>query len=1050
MKIKIQSRWYFFVVFYFIQICFSNELISKPIYKSLNLNIKNNIENLEVFPRRNNIDFQTRFNSTISYNEGANSTGDFVFNQGDSLAVWFRPLTDCMVEGIEIYFPASTDLVGSEITVLLRRILPSTSLGIPANGAYNFSNYNITIGDFMGEVISSKQFNISQNHLEQAIEINFDNLVDIGNNDFAIQIVGDFGGDNPDIIYWDGVNGNSTNYNHGFKYYPDGASFCPEGCWVPRLNFGINAKVDYYGDHPPIISEIEDLSDFYYSCNNGSYTPSANIEDLGTDSFVGELTSVKFHYSNGTEEVVNELIGSDVNNTFSGYISEQPIGTEIAYWWEATDNAGNQIGVYENQTTIQRIPKKFRIIDYTPGADILVIDDGFYNTENSQIVNIYQNLNQLGFSSDYVNLKDSGVLSECAMDFYSHYMVLQGLNGAGNILPNSFLENYFILRMEEGADLFLSSVDYIYEIYGEGNGWEQTNENNHLFLANYLHVEEYWNDYNPNDLQVEYRGNDNNSITDDILEFNVESSYQNNYFDIVTPQYNSFEVFDFFDDSENSWSQHGGTMFSGYYKSVFFPWHFENIASENSMNSILLNIFDWMGVEHVPTIVEMNGPENVIFSTNPQQVTILVNDAENDEIIAKLFYSINNNPHVELEMTQIFENEFSVNIPGQSEGTEIEYYFSVGDESGFIQSEIIEYRIYESNSAVLLILSNDMNYGEMDFPAEYYTLDFENYLLTGEFNYFIEPDYWSIIKDGPTTMELINRYNTIIEITTTDDYDLYQYYDFHLARINEWLESGNKNYLIAGDETFALANGNWVDIQYSEDDLFYKLGIQETINDISWGGISELNPTPFDFLTDGISEHLSNDEILVYDPEDLIGYTNWMDGAIPTDEANVSILDNNGSAIILNREWNNGNKTVYMGIDPISIRNSLTNYWYGASEYGIIPQALDWFGEIILNIDNNIFEIPKQFKLYQNHPNPFNPITHINFDISEATNVKLTIYNLLGKTIKTLVNDKMVSGSYTKTWNGKNNQGIDVPSGVYFYRLSTNQFTKTNKMILLK
>ena len=50
----------------------------------------------------------------------------------------------------------------------------------------------------------------------------------------------------------------------------------------------------------------------------------------------------------------------------------------------------------------------------------------------------------------------------------------------------------------------------------------------------------------------------------------------------------------------------------------------------------------------------------------------------------------------------------------------------------------------------------------------------------------------------------------------------------------------------------------------------------------------------------------------------------------------------------------------------------------------------------------------------------------------------------------TLVDDKMVSGTYKTTWNGKNSQGIDVPSGVYFYRLSTNQFTKTNKMILLK
>lgn len=1025
---------------------FNSKITSKVDFQQ----IRNNEHELEVFPKRDDLLWNNRINSTISYNEGSNGYGEFVFSEGDSMAVWFRPLTECYVNGIEIYFPELTDLAGSQITVVLRQILNTTSLGINGNGNYDFSTYNITIGNFMGEILGSKQLDLTSNQLEQVIEVNFDTPIDIGNNDFAIQIIGDFGSDNPDFIYWDDINGNGTNYNHGFKYYPDGGSFCQEGCWVPRLNFGISAKVDYYGDHPPIISEVEKLSDVYYSCDNGPYLPTAHIEDLVSNTISGELTSVKFYYSNGNEEIESELWGYSINNIYTGYIPEHPIGTTISYWWEATDNSASQSNMNQNQITTQRIPYTFKIKEYTEGADILVIDDGYYNSEFSQMTNIYQKLNQLGFSSDYVNIIESGVLSECAMDYYSQYMVLQGLNGAGNLYPNSYLENYLMTRMDDGADLFMSSVDYIYEISGEGNGWEQTNENDQLFLANYLHVEEFWNDYNPSDLNVGYRGNENNSITENISAFNVDSPYLNNYFDLVNPQFDSFEVFDFFDDTENSWSQYGGSMYSGFYKSVFLPWHLESITSENSLNIILSNIFNWMGVEHVPTILEMSGPENVIFSTSSQQVSIIANDTENNEIIAKLFYSVNNNSFFELDMTQVFENEFSVNIPGQSEGSEIEYYISVGDESGSIQSQNFEYRIFESNSTVLLILSNNMDYGEMNFPAEYYTLDFENYLLTGEFNYFIEPDYWSMTKDGPTSMELLNRYSTIIEITTTDEYGLYQYYDFHLARINEWLEIGDKNYLLAGDETFALANDTWNDIQYDDYELFYKLGIQETINDIAFGGISELNPIPFDILADGIAEHLNNDEMLVYDPEDLIGYTNWLDGMIPTNSAQISVRDNSGRAIVVNREWENNNKTVYMGIDPISIKSSLSNYWYGASEQGILPQALDWFGDIDLGIDNNIFELPQEFKLYQNHPNPFNPTTNINFDIAEATDVKLTIYNLLGKEILTLVDEQMVAGSYNHVWNGKSYVGIDVPSGVYFYRLSTDQFTQTNKMILMK
>ena len=115
----------------------------------------------------------------------------------------------------------------------------------------------------MGEILYTQNFHLTEDMLEQVIDIDFNLPTDVEDNDFAIQIIGDFGGNNNDLIFWDGINGNSTNYNHGFKYYPDGASFCPEGCWVPRVNFGITAKVNYYGDHPPILSNIQNLSEYY-------------------------------------------------------------------------------------------------------------------------------------------------------------------------------------------------------------------------------------------------------------------------------------------------------------------------------------------------------------------------------------------------------------------------------------------------------------------------------------------------------------------------------------------------------------------------------------------------------------------------------------------------------------------------------------------------------------------------------------------------------------------------------------------------------------------
>ncbi|NOS85991.1 MAG: T9SS type A sorting domain-containing protein [Ignavibacteria bacterium] len=95
-------------------------------------------------------------------------------------------------------------------------------------------------------------------------------------------------------------------------------------------------------------------------------------------------------------------------------------------------------------------------------------------------------------------------------------------------------------------------------------------------------------------------------------------------------------------------------------------------------------------------------------------------------------------------------------------------------------------------------------------------------------------------------------------------------------------------------------------------------------------------------------------------------------------------------------------------------------------------------------------EIPQRFELYQNYPNPFNPVTKIRFTIpafAETTRrvVSLRIYDVLGKEIAILVNENLKPGIYEIDWNAEN-----IPSGVYFYSLITNEFTQTKKMVVLK
>jgi len=98
--------------------------------------------------------------------------------------------------------------------------------------------------------------------------------------------------------------------------------------------------------------------------------------------------------------------------------------------------------------------------------------------------------------------------------------------------------------------------------------------------------------------------------------------------------------------------------------------------------------------------------------------------------------------------------------------------------------------------------------------------------------------------------------------------------------------------------------------------------------------------------------------------------------------------------------------------------------------------------------ENN--SIPTEYKLDQNYPNPFNPSTTINFQLSSAGIVNVKIFDILGREVITLVNTQKPAGKYQVIWNGTDNFGNKVTSGVYFYRVQTGNFIASKKMVLLK
>ena len=124
---------------------------------------------------------------------------------------------------------------------------------------------------------------------------------------------------------------------------------------------------------------------------------------------------------------------------------------------------------------------------------------------------------------------------------------------------------------------------------------------------------------------------------------------------------------------------------------------------------------------------------------------------------------------------------------------------------------------------------------------------------------------------------------------------------------------------------------------------------------------------------------------------------------------------------------------------------------YLADETGqAMEKGRELSGEIYTNVGNSAKEVPRRFSLSQNYPNPFNPGTAIVFSLERTEPVTLSVFNLMGEKVATLVDGIKPAGEHRIYWNGRDVQGNLLPSGLYFYRLQTPSRTLTRKMTLIR
>jgi len=261
-----------------------------------------------------------------------------------------------------------------------------------------------------------------------------------------------------------------------------------------------------------------------------------------------------------------------------------------------------------------------------------------------------------------------------------------------------------------------------------------------------------------------------------------------------------------------------------------------------------------------------------------------------------------------------------------------------------------------------------------------------------------------------------------------------------------FLDNGGS--LVLADQDWYFSHGLHHELQFSSGDFAYDyFGIGSAINDLyNNEGISIADTAFIGFAATEMDMPFTANPFTLR--HSIYGTSNWSDPLIPF-LGNALFRGANDSLIYGTFYESATFKTAYFSFMPdaavdTSEESNLTYLQFAEFFSGV----LQWLG-VPTDIDN-MLHLPTEFKLAQNHPNPFNPTTHVSFELPVSSHITLYVYNIRGQKVIELINNNYDAGRYSVEWDGRDGNGLSVDSGLYFCRLVSDDFRATNKMLLLK
>jgi hypothetical protein len=389
---------------------------------------------------------------------------------------------------------------------------------------------------------------------------------------------------------------------------------------------------------------------------------------------------------------------------------------------------------------------------------------------------------------------------------------------------------------------------------------------------------------------------------------------------------------------------------------------------------------------------------------------------------------------------------YSGNTKVGATGDTIYWYLAATDVNGNrTTTPARSYFIFKKNKPNLLVYNNAT-----------YSLGTANLIYTGS-----SPDFdrWSAPNDGVGELNtLFALYDNIL--VADGSFPSRDVYTALKARLDAATDAKPVAVFFNSQDYGCYVESNCADISFAAGTLEYDyFGVSQI-------GPQDLPPTASEFRmvpqADPVTNYLVSWEsdsgsTLWYDPTFELGFAGYQDAVTPRAEA-VALFKDAGTNVMGVKHITSKTRVAYLAFDAGALQfrsdtslsaGSDPKYWWIVDAGSV---SLSFFKEhgVVASVKPVDGLVPGEFALGQNYPNPFNPSTTIEYKVPARANVEITIFNILGQKVATVVNDVHEAGSHRATWNGRDLSGNIAASGVYFYSLKSGSFEQVKKMMLMK